>query len=109
MLTDSDCVVGQPETSGRLRQNRPFVETIPTSGTLGAKVIILGNNLTGTTTVSFNGTLAKFEVVSDTEITTKVPEGTTTGPVTVTTPRGTLTSNVPFIVHLSRSTGAIRR
>jgi uncharacterized repeat protein (TIGR03803 family) len=87
----------------------PFVETIPSSGKLGAKVIILGNNLTGTTTVSFNGTPAKFKVVSDTEITTRVPKGTTTGPVTVTTPSGTLTSNVPFIAHLFRSTGAIRR
>ena len=77
----------------------PFVETIPTSGKLGAKVLILGNNFTGTTTVSFNGTPAKFKVVSDTEIRTWAPQGATTGFVTVTTPNGTLTSKVQFLVR----------
>jgi len=76
----------------------PFVETQPTSGAVGAAVIILGNNLTGATSVSFNGTLAKFTVVSSSEIETTVPAGATTGPVQVTTPSGTLDSNVPFYV-----------
>ena len=34
----------------------PFVATVPTSGNVGATVIILGNNLSGATGVSFNGT-----------------------------------------------------
>jgi len=76
----------------------PFVATRPTSGKVRAKVIILGTDLTGATAVSFNGTAATFKVVSSTEITTKVPKGATTGPVTVTTPGGTLTSNVAFQV-----------
>jgi uncharacterized repeat protein (TIGR03803 family) len=38
----------------------PFVETVPTSGKVGAAVIILGNNLTGTTSVIFNGTAAEL-------------------------------------------------
>ncbi|MFY9978508.1 MAG: choice-of-anchor tandem repeat GloVer-containing protein, partial [Candidatus Sulfotelmatobacter sp.] len=51
-----------------------FVETRPTSGLVGATVTILGTNLTGTTSVSFNGTAAKFTVVSRSEITTTVPK-----------------------------------
>jgi uncharacterized repeat protein (TIGR03803 family) len=77
----------------------PFVITRPTSGNIGTKVIILGNSLTGTTSVEFNGTPATFKVLSSTEITTKVPKGATTGFVTVTMPNGTLTSNVPFVVQ----------
>jgi uncharacterized repeat protein (TIGR03803 family) len=53
----------------------PFVETLPTSGKVGAAVTILGNNLTGSTGVSFNGTAAEFTVVSSSEITTTVPSG----------------------------------
>ena len=76
----------------------PFVETLPTSGKVGSPVFIFGNNLTGTTSVTFNGTPAKFKVVSSTEITTTMPSGATTGPVKVTTPKRTLTSNVNFRV-----------
>jgi uncharacterized repeat protein (TIGR03803 family) len=77
----------------------PFVETRPVAGKVGAAVIILGNSLTGTTDVSFNGTAATFTVVSDTEITTILPDGATTGQVEVTTPSGTLTSNGKFHVQ----------
>ena len=76
----------------------PFVQTLPTVGKLGAKVVILGNNLTGASAVTFNGTSATFTVVSATEIRTTVPTGATTGKVQVTTPTGTLTSNVVFRV-----------
>jgi len=76
----------------------PFVETVPSSGKVGKAVKILGNNLTGATSVTFNGTAATFKVVSSTEITTTVPSGATTGTVQVTTPGGTLTSNVSFRV-----------
>ncbi len=74
----------------------PFVESLPTSGKVGATVIILETKLTGTTAVSFNGTAAAFTVVSETEITTTVPSGATTGFVTVTTPSGKLKSNKKF-------------
>jgi len=76
----------------------PCVETAPISGTVGTKVIILGNRLKGTTSVTFNGTPATFKVVSGSEIKTTVPPGSTTGPVQVNTPSGTLTSNVNFQV-----------
>jgi uncharacterized protein (TIGR03437 family) len=61
-------------------------------------VNILGTNLTGATSVTFNGTLALFDVVSSSFITTTVPAGAATGKVQVVTPGGTLTSNVVFRV-----------
>jgi uncharacterized repeat protein (TIGR03803 family) len=76
----------------------PFVETRPTSGKVGKAIKILGTNLTGSTSVTFNGTAATFTVVSNSEITTTVPTGATTGKVKVTTPHRTLTSNVSFRV-----------
>ena len=77
----------------------PFVTTLPTSRKIGQRVIILGNSLTGTTSVTFNGTAATFTVVSSTEIATTVPAGATTGTVKVITPSRTLTSNVVFRVR----------
>jgi uncharacterized repeat protein (TIGR03803 family) len=76
----------------------PFVTTLPTSGDVGSPITILGSDLTGATSVGFNGTPAVFDVVSATEITTTVPSGATTGTVQVVTPSGTLSSNVPFRV-----------
>src|SRR5712691_1268730 len=76
----------------------PFVKIQPATAAAGAAVIILGNNLTGTTDVTFNGTAAAFTVVSDTEITATVPTGATTGTVQVTTTSSLLNSNVVFRV-----------
>jgi uncharacterized repeat protein (TIGR03803 family) len=76
----------------------PFVETEPTSGRVGTGVLILGNNLTGASSVTFNGTAATFTVVSASEIRTTVPSGATTGKVKVTIPSRTLISNVNFRV-----------
>jgi uncharacterized repeat protein (TIGR03803 family) len=77
----------------------PFVKTLPTSGKVNAKVKILGTDLIGATSVTFNGTAATFKVASGSEITTTVPEGATTGVVKVVTAGGTtLTSNTVFQV-----------
>jgi large repetitive protein len=76
----------------------PLVETVPVAGKVGKQVIILGNGLTGSTSVKFNGKSAAFHVVSDTEITATVPSGATTGTVSVVTPTGTLNSNPQFVV-----------
>jgi len=77
----------------------PFVTTLPTSAKVGTVIKILGTNLTGATSVSFNGTAATFTVVSKTQIKTTVPSGATTGTVTVDTPSGILKSNVVFRVR----------
>lgn len=74
----------------------PFVSTIPSTGKAGAAVVILGTNLTGATSVAFNGTSAVYTVVSATEIKATVPAGATTGTVSVTTPAGVLNSNKAF-------------
>jgi hypothetical protein len=67
-----------------------------TFGKVGMAVKILGTNLTGATSVTFNGTAAVFKVVAGSLNTTTVPAGATTGTVQVVTPSGTLSSNVPF-------------
>jgi hypothetical protein len=74
----------------------PFVETQTTSGRAGSFVVILGTDLTGATSVTFNGTSAAFTVVSSSEITATVPIGATTGIVGVTTPGAKLKSNRKF-------------
>ncbi len=76
-----------------------FVETVPTSGKIGAKVTILGTSLKGATSVTFDGTAATFKVISNTEISAMVPAGAKTGIVQVTTSAGTLSSNVVFMVN----------
>ncbi len=76
----------------------PFVETLPSSGSVGARVRILGNGLSSTTGIMFNGVPVAFTVVSDTLITTTVPAGATSGYVQVASATGTLTSNIPFRV-----------
>jgi uncharacterized repeat protein (TIGR03803 family) len=76
----------------------PFVTFVRAAGKVGQTGPILGQGFTGTTNVAINGIPGTFTVVSDTFIRATVPEGATTGYVTVTTPSGTLTSNVPFHV-----------
>ena len=76
----------------------PFVAFVNAAGKVGQTGSILGQGFTGTTVVSFNGIAASFTVKSDTFLEATVPPGATTGYVTVTTPSGTLTSNVPFQV-----------
>jgi hypothetical protein len=70
----------------------------PTAGKVGQHILILGNRLSGTTSVTFNGVPANFTVKSDTYIRATVPAGATTGTVSVVTPGGMLNSNPQFIV-----------
>jgi uncharacterized repeat protein (TIGR03803 family) len=76
----------------------PFVTFIRNPARISQPFGILGQGLTGTTNVMLNGTSATFTVESDTLIEATVPPGATTGYVSVTTPTGVLTSNVPFQV-----------
>jgi hypothetical protein len=86
------------ETFYRATGLGPFVSFVRSSGKVGANVEILGQGLRGTTGVSFNGTAANFVVHSHTYLTATVPQGATTGFVSVKTPNGTLQSNVVFRV-----------
>jgi uncharacterized repeat protein (TIGR03803 family) len=76
----------------------PLVETSPVAGKVGQSVLILGNGLTGSTSVTFNGVAAEFTVESDSYIKATVPAGATTGVVSVVTPSETLKSNPQFVV-----------
>src|SRR6185436_15563295 len=79
----------------------PTISTLnPISGPVGTAVTIAGANFgttKGSSTVTFNGTLATPTTWSDTSITVPVPSGATTGNVVVTV--GGLASNgVSFTV-----------
>jgi uncharacterized repeat protein (TIGR03803 family) len=76
----------------------PFVQLVPPTHQVGEAISILGNNLTGATSVTFNGLPSKFAVVSPTLIYAGIPSGGASGLVQVVTPNGTLTSNVAFQV-----------
>jgi uncharacterized repeat protein (TIGR03803 family) len=76
----------------------PFAQTVPTTGKVGQTIQILGQGLTGTTGVFFNGSSASYTVVSGTYLKASVPNGATSGFVTVATPGGTLTSNTKFVI-----------
>jgi hypothetical protein len=71
----------------------PYVPEItsisPTSGNDGDTVEIMGRYLTGATAVYFAGLIASCTVNNDTSITTTVPDGAGSGPISVRTPVGT--------------------
>ncbi len=70
----------------------------PTSGKVGNIITVTGTSFTGATAVQFNGMVAEFSVANDTSITSTVPEGATTGKISVTTPGGNAASGADFTV-----------
>lgn len=90
----------------------PFVRLVLSSGKVGNTAQILGAGFDSATKVKFNGKSANFTIVSDTYLTAKVPAGSSTGPVTVTTSAGTLTSStifkvLPKIVSFNPTSGPV--
>ncbi|HYA23432.1 MAG TPA: choice-of-anchor tandem repeat GloVer-containing protein [Terriglobales bacterium] len=78
---------------------KPFVKVQPPAGKVGQVVDILGTNLSGASSITFNGIAATtFTIKSPTEITVTVPSGATTGLVKVVTPKGTLSTYPKFRV-----------
>ena len=76
-----------------------FVNAPLFSGKQGSSVLLLGNHLTGTTRVTFNGVPASFVVHSDSHMTATVPSGATSGWIRVTTASGTVRSRKVFMVE----------
>ncbi len=74
----------------------PFVKTEPAVGVAGEIIKILGTDLTGATSVTFNGTPAVFSVIAPSLMLAQVPTGAKSGKIQVVTPGGTLLSNVSF-------------
>ena len=71
----------------------------PSSGPVDTPVVVTGINLTGATSVAFNGTAAGVGSDSSSAISTSVPALATPGDVTVTSPGGTATS--PYIFRVT--------
>ena len=77
----------------------PFITFVQPTGKVGQTAQILGQGFKGTTSVTFNGVPAtSFVVGTDTYLRAVIPSGATTGPVVVSTSKGTLASNVNFVV-----------
>lgn len=73
----------------------------PDSGAVHSTVTVCGTGFSATASqdaVKFNGTAAKVASATANSITTEVPSGATTGPITVTTPAGTVVSKNPFVI-----------
>ena len=68
----------------------------PASGPVGTTITITGTNFVGPLTVKFNGVVAQG-IFTATQATYQVPAGATSGPISITTPNGTGSSN-PFTV-----------
>lgn len=84
---------------GQLQSPPAIANFTPTCGPVGATVVIAGVDLLQTTQVAFNGVNAStFSVNTNTQVTATVPDGATTGPITVTTPRGNAISPTNFTV-----------
>ncbi|MGC2472771.1 MAG: choice-of-anchor tandem repeat GloVer-containing protein [Candidatus Sulfotelmatobacter sp.] len=96
---DHGCSGGCGTVYGLTAGLKPLVEANPNFGKTGQTIAILGSNLTSSASVTFNGTAAKFSVVSGTELRATVPTGATTGTIQVKTSKATLLSNLPFEVQ----------
>ena len=77
---------------------KAFVKLETPNGVIGSSVGIIGNNLSTTSNVTFNGVPASFSVEQDGYLVAIVPSGARTGYVQVTTSTGTVTSNTTFTV-----------
>ncbi len=78
----------------------PTITTFtPAAGPVGTKVKITGSNLGDATSVKFNGKAATIKKDSANKVKVVVPAGATSGPITVTTPVGSVTSVGSFTVN----------
>jgi uncharacterized repeat protein (TIGR03803 family) len=78
----------------------PFVTFLNTYGRVGMTVSLLGDGFTTASQVFFNGVPAtEISDVGSGFMKVVIPEGATTGSITVTTTKGTLTSNKVFVVR----------
>lgn len=82
------------------------IEFTPDQGSAGSAVTIFGTGFSLTAaqnTVQFNGVAATVTAASATQLRVVVPEGATTGPITVTTQTGSAASTTNFVVQQSLS------
>jgi len=70
----------------------------PATGKVGDEVVIVGSGFTGASEVQFGDVSTPVTVASDSELRVRVPQGATTGPITVTVDTTTVTSTTEFTV-----------
>ncbi|MFA6147666.1 MAG: IPT/TIG domain-containing protein [bacterium] len=70
----------------------------PTIGKVGTTVTVTGQNFDNTAIVRFNGRSAVTRLLSSTQVEADVPNGATTGSVSVSTGAGMVFSGIPFRV-----------
>jgi hypothetical protein len=91
-------LLAQPQV-GRDQAVPPEIHAVePGTGAVGSLVVIRGVGLRSASAVRFGSADAPVTDVSDTQLLTTVPRGATTAHVTVTTPTGSVASQVEFIV-----------
>lgn len=85
----------------------PYITSFtPSRGLAGTTVIITGTALTGATQVKIgSANAASYVVNSSTQVTAVVGPGSTSGPVTVTTPSGTRVTGLTFTIIAARGFG----
>jgi len=77
----------------------------PSTGGSGTTVTLTGTNMFGTTAVAFNGiAAASFTVLSDTQTTAVVPNGSATGKITLTSGGNTATSTTDYTSYVGPAT-----
>jgi hypothetical protein len=104
-VTNSSAPAGTVASSGSFTVTPHSPPTIssftPSSGITGSPVTITGMFFSGASAVKFGARSASFTVDSATQITATVPNGTSKGPISVTTAVGKATSSTSFIPTLS--------
>jgi hypothetical protein len=80
---------------------------LPRSGPPGTEVRIIGTGFSEAVLVTFGGARAEFTLAGPLVIKARVPPGAVTGPIAVTTPRGTFTSAAVFPVSMGILLGTV--
>ncbi|HEV3468501.1 MAG TPA: RHS repeat domain-containing protein [Pyrinomonadaceae bacterium] len=82
----------------------------PREGYFGTLVTFTGTGFGGgVTSVTFNGTPGTVVEFTNSAVVAEVPQGATTGPVTINTPRGSVTTASPFTIRGVRVTPSSAR
>lgn len=76
-----------------------IVNFSPASGAAGKTILLQGHYFIGTTTVSFDGVSATFQVLTANYISAIVPSGAKTCKIAVTNAGETTTSTKSFKIH----------
>jgi subtilisin-like proprotein convertase family protein len=85
----SDYVVIPPPT---------FTSFTPASGPVGTQVTVSGKTFDGASIVKVNGRIVPFQLLTGAKLRLTIPNGTTSGKISVSTPAGTSTSTGSFVV-----------